>query len=937
MTHGYVNLVLHAHLPYVRHLRADRLEHRWLFEAITECYLPLLDVLEGLVRDRIPFRLTVSLSPTLMAMLADPLLQHRYASHLRRLIALAEEEIRTHRGQQPLTALAEGYRERFGYWLDVYENRYGRNLLAPFKRLAEQGVLELITTTATHAFLPYCATEAMVRAQIALGLREFVRHMGVCPRGLWLPECAYRPGLDRVLRDFGIRYTFVDAHALRCAVPAPPHDVYAPVETPEGVVMFARDPEASAQVWSNVAGYPGDPDYREYYRDIGYERPQAYLDRFLQPAGVRAPTGIKYWRVTGRGEEKEPYAPERADAKARAHAAHFWQARRTQLAALAERMATPPIATVPFDAELFGHWWYEGPRFLDALLREAAGDGEVAFTTPSCFLERFPPRHRARLPFSSWGRNGYGEVWLNGKNDWVYPLLHRRERVMIRVAERYREAASWQKRALRQALRELLLAQSSDWPFILDGQTAVPYATERVLTHVRRFDALVGMVEGAHPRSEAKLALWEAETNPLFVDGVLVSQLAAWAGMRMAADQAAAVRRVLMLTWEFPPRVVGGLARHVAELSRALVRQGIEVHVVTCAAPGVASEAEWHGVRVFRVPVDFVRADDFLHWVDQFNLAAAAMAGELMEQYTYDCLHAHDWLVERAARALRRASGLPLVTTIHATEHGRFGGLHTAMQRTIHGREAALVASSDHVIVCSQAMWREVQHVFGVPSERLTIIPNGVDRRAFRGADGAAARAQLALPSGKRLIVFVGRLVHEKGVHVLLSAVPEIAAHCPDVHVVVVGKGPMQPRLEDQARALGIEGRVTFTGFVSDETRNALLTAADVAVFPSLYEPFGIVALEAMAAGVPVVVAHTGGLAEIVRHEENGLTANPGDSRSLAEQVVRALTDDRLRRRIAEAAARDVATVYDWDGIARRTLGVYRIAAAQTQTAIRTS
>ncbi|GAB6933205.1 1,4-alpha-glucan branching protein domain-containing protein [Calditerricola satsumensis] len=937
MTSGYVNLVLHAHLPYVRHLCADRLEHRWLFEAITECYLPLLDVLEGLVRDRIPFRLTFSLSPTLMAMLADPLLQDRYVDHLRRLIALAEAEIAHHRGRGPYAALAEGYRERFAYLRDIYENRYGRNLLVPLKRLAEQGALELITTTATHAFLPYCATEEMVRAQIAVGLREFARHMGFCPQGLWLPECAYRPGLGRVLRAFGLRYTFVDAHALRCAVPTPPHDVYAPVETPEGVAVFARDPKASAQVWSRFTGYPGDPDYREYHRDIGYERPQAYLDRYLEPAGVRAPTGIKYWRVTGRSETKEPYVPERANARARAHAAHFWHARRTELTVLAERMATPPVATVPFDAELFGHWWYEGPRFLDALLREAASDGAVAFTTPSRYLDRHPPCHKAELPFSSWGRNGYGEVWLNGKNDGIYPLLHRRERAMIRVAERYRTASAWQKRALCQALRELLLAQSSDWPFILDGQTAVSYATERVRMHVQRFDALVGMVEGTHPRDEAKLALWEAETNPFAIDGVLINQLAAWAGIKPAAVWPAPVKRVLLLTWEFPPRIVGGLARHVAELSRALVRQGVEVHVLTCAVPGTASEEVWHGVRVFRVPVAFVRDDAFLHWVDQFNLATVAKAGELLEQYAYDCLHAHDWLVERAARALQRAARLPLVTTIHATEHGRFGGLHTALQRAIHGREAALVASSDHVIVCSQAMRREVRRLFAVPPERLSVIPNGVDRTAFRGANGAAARAQLGLPPGKRLVVFVGRLVHEKGVHVLMSAVPEIVAHCPDVHVVVVGKGPMLPHLEDQARAMGIAERVTFTGFVPDALRNGLLVAADVAVFPSLYEPFGIVALEAMAAGAPVVVSHTGGLAEIVRHEENGLTAYPGHARSLAEQVVRVLTDERLRGRIAEVSAREVATVYDWDGIARRTLEAYRAALRQKQAATRTS
>ncbi|MBE3581646.1 MAG: glycosyltransferase family 4 protein [Thermoanaerobacteraceae bacterium] len=383
--------------------------------------------------------------------------------------------------------------------------------------------------------------------------------------------------------------------------------------------------------------------------------------------------------------------------------------------------------------------------------------------------------------------------------------------------------------------------------------------------------------------------------------------------------------RLLHLSWEYPPHSVGGLARHVEDLTHALAAQGQDVHVITIGRPEASGmQRQEKGVFVHRVEAYPVHAPDFVTWVLQLNIRFLEEAIFLWRHYgPFHLIHAHDWLVAFAGRALKHAYRLPLVATIHATEAGRNRGIHNDLQRYIHSVEWWLTYEAWRVVVCSQHMREEVQGLFQVPLDKITVIPNGVMPSKFREADPPPeVRRRYALPQ-ERIIFFVGRLVVEKGVQVLLEAMPQVLARCPEAKLVVAGQGPMEGELKSRAWELGIAHKVCFTGYVDDRTRNQLYRLAEVAVFPSLYEPFGIVALEAMAAGVPVVVSETGGLKEIVTHGINGMRAFPGNTHSLADNIVALLQDPALAARVKEGGRRLVKEVYDWRQIARRTWELY--------------
>jgi glycogen(starch) synthase len=380
-----------------------------------------------------------------------------------------------------------------------------------------------------------------------------------------------------------------------------------------------------------------------------------------------------------------------------------------------------------------------------------------------------------------------------------------------------------------------------------------------------------------------------------------------------------------MLSWEYPPKVVGGLARHVQELSEALVDRGHEVHVLTSECPGEPLDSQQQGVFVHRARSGYPATRDFFTSVLNLNFAllerALALGSELEE---VALLHAHDWLVVYAAVALKHARRRPLVATIHATEWGRNRGLHNDLSRRISDAEWWLAYEAWQVITCSYHMRDEVRSIFQVPPDKLAVLPNGVKRGVFRRTAEAPAVRERFAGSGEKLVLYVGRLVQEKGARVLVEATPKILHFAPGTKLVIAGAGPLAAELAGRAAELGVAGQAVFPGFVDDATRNALLTTADVAVYPSTYEPFGIVALEAMAAGTPVVVSDTGGLAEIVVHGVNGLKAYPGDADSLANNVLTLLHNPELARELAEQALEDVRDFYDWSGIAGATEEVYR-------------
>ena len=417
-------ILLHAHLPYVRHPEHEQfLEEDWLFEAITETYLPLVDLLFRLAEEGVPFRLAMTVTPTLGHMLRDPLLIERYERHLAQLIALTESEARRMAGAPGAEAarfhLLWLFRVR-EWWEDVAE----RDIVGALGKLQDHG-LELVACAATHGFLPLMALPGSVDAQVRLGVGAHREMFGREPAGFWLPECAYTPGLDNVLADHGLRWTALDSHGLVRATPRPRTAVWAPVFMPSGVAAFGRDRESARQVWSTVDGYPGDVDYREFYRDAGWDAPLDALHPFL-PGGTRKFTGLKLHRITGR-EPKDFYDRAAAMRAVGRHASHFVGECAARLRQLRACMDVPPVVFAPFDAELFGHWWFEGVQWLEAVLRKCAASAEVPLTTPAAYLGVYDTHQLVEPAASSWGDAGHWGVWLDPVNSWIYPLLHAAE------------------------------------------------------------------------------------------------------------------------------------------------------------------------------------------------------------------------------------------------------------------------------------------------------------------------------------------------------------------------------------------------------------------------------------------------------------------------------------------------------------------------------
>ncbi|MEN6626969.1 MAG: 1,4-alpha-glucan branching protein domain-containing protein [Candidatus Sumerlaeia bacterium] len=511
---GYQCLVLHAHLPFVRHPEYEEsLEERWLFDALTECYLPLLSVIDGWRRDGLGFGLTLSLTPTLLAMLRDDLLMGRYRRHLDRLVDLAHREVTRTRLMPEFNNLARHYLERFEACRRNLDERWGGDPAGAFAAIAREGQLELLGGPATHPFLPLFLHEPeSIRAQLRIGLAETERQLGIRPPGLWSPECGWAPGLDIFMRTAGIGYTFVDAHGLIAAWPPQP-GVHAPVRTPAGMVIFGRDPETSRQVWNARIGYPGDPAYREFYRDIGHDLDREWLGELL-PGGVRANTGIKYHRVTGPVGlgDKAIYDSNAVVGRTAAHAEHFVNSRAEQAKKLGRDMDRPPLIVSPYDAELFGHWWYEGPMFLDAAMRRlCAPDSPIVPVTPTAYLRRHGIASVAQPAFSSWGEGGYAQIWLNEMTEWIYPRLDAAARSMRTLAAR-EDLDALAQRALTQMGRELLLAQASDWPFLIRIGSAPHYARQRLEEHLGSIERLAQQIK-ANAVDEPWLADLESRHN----------------------------------------------------------------------------------------------------------------------------------------------------------------------------------------------------------------------------------------------------------------------------------------------------------------------------------------------------------------------------------------------------------------------------------------
>ncbi len=484
-----VAIVLHAHLPDCRRpARPASLEESWFFEAMTGTYLPLIGVFERLAREGARARITLSLSPPLLLMLEDADLLRRCRHHLDDMAALALRDAR---------AGPPALRDAAAFQADVFEKsihaldavcREG-GAARVFLRFRETGMLELATTAASHAFLPAHQTRPQaIHAQIAIALDIFRRRFGCAPRFFWLPECGYFPGLDAILARRGLESFALEESGVRASSPPAP-GAQVPVRCPGGTVALARNSGLSRLVWSSESGYPGHADYREFHHDHihAWSAPDIARDLGHPPRTHLA--GLKYWRVTGRGESKEPYDPARATARARADAQHF--------VATLTRDAPHGICLLPFDAELFGHWWFEGPQWLEATLRLLTESDACDVTTASGAIDATPAMHSGTPAASTWGHRADNSFWVTHETAWVYPQL-------AALGDRLRALASGQppvspgrlrERALQRAAQLLLLAQASDWPFMVSAGPLASLAQTRLGHLISSAGQLLEMIE----------------------------------------------------------------------------------------------------------------------------------------------------------------------------------------------------------------------------------------------------------------------------------------------------------------------------------------------------------------------------------------------------------------------------------------------------------
>ncbi len=529
---GAFTFVLHSHLPYVR--LAGRWPHgeEWIHEALMETYIPLLITLNDLIDEGIRFRLTLGITPVLGEQLSDPDVVDHFDQYLNDRIAAAERDIAYFESESSsdphLRFLAEWSKSNFQRIQTAFNQRFNRSVIDELRRLQDEGWIEIMTSAATHAYLPLLGRDSAINAQVRMGVRSYERHFGRKPSAFWLPECGYRPayitdtgrmrpGLEYFLAENGIRVFFSEAHTItggdpvgvaggdivgpygeikrRYVIPreqtAPPrsattflpYGVGDSTQYPEtvnsGVSVIGRNVRVGQQVWSAQTGYPGDFDYREFHRRSGT-------------------SGIPYWRITNKQTplgEKDLYQPEWASCKVDQHAEHFVHLVGDQLRQFRKQTGEFGLVSANYDTELFGHWWFEGVDWLGNVLRHMAKNPDIEMTTASHHVAAHPPKTTLNLPESSWGTGGNHFIWDNADNHWMWQPIHETELRMENLATMYVDPTPDEEAVLKQAAREVMLLQSSDWGFLVTTGQAREYAIQRFNQHLDRFDKLASALE----------------------------------------------------------------------------------------------------------------------------------------------------------------------------------------------------------------------------------------------------------------------------------------------------------------------------------------------------------------------------------------------------------------------------------------------------------
>jgi len=543
---GYFSFVLHSHLPYVLSHGSWPHGTDWLFEAAAETYVPLLDVCRRLADEGIHGGITLGITPILAEQLATEIFADGFVDYLTQKIEASENDVAdfSRRGEGEMEGLARMWRDYYREMLEHFTDRYDRDIISAFRKLQDEGVIEIITCAATHGYLPLLGYDEAVRAQVRLGVAAYRRHFGVDPRGIWLPECAYRPayhwefpiegagaaydrvGVEEVLYENGIDYFIIDSHLLEggkavgayldrsgelraiwdrflaehpeTAVDEPrqPYEPYlvSSSGSKKTASVFTRDPKTALVVWSGEHGYPGDGNYLDFHKK-------------------HFPGGNRYWRVTGPKVDmgkKEVYRPEHIADRIGENASHFVGLVSHTLSEYRDQTGRGGIVTAPYDAELFGHWWFEGPMFIYRVLKEIHDNPEVSLTTLSGYYEQHPPRTVVSIPEGSWGEGGFHWIWFNDWTKWTWKHIYDAEGKMVRLAREHADTDDpGLARVLRQMGRELLLMESSDWQFLISTWAARDYAEMRFSRHSEDFDRLFGIARIIIGGGEPHTGDWE--------------------------------------------------------------------------------------------------------------------------------------------------------------------------------------------------------------------------------------------------------------------------------------------------------------------------------------------------------------------------------------------------------------------------------------------
>ncbi len=544
---GAFTFVLHSHLPYAR--LAGRWPHgeEWIHEAAAETYVPLLNALYDLKEEGVPFKITIGLTPILVEQLADEQVKDHFDAYLDEKIEAAQKDIpRFEKEGNPHAAyLARFYLEWFEGIKQSFDVRYGRDIVGAFRRLQDEGLIEISTSAATHGYLPLLGTDSAIYGQVKTGVAAYERHFGRAPRAIWLPECAYRPayltetgkmrpGIERFLQELGLKVFFSETHTIeggqpvgvaagdaigpygeikrryvipvQAAIPPRAATTYLPyyvsdttagpgAEQHSGVAVIGRNNRTGMQVWSGDWGYPGEADYREFHKKD-------------------AISGLQYWRVTGPRVDlgfKDYYHPDWASYRVAEHARHFAWLVADLLKQYKADTGNYGLISSNYDTELFGHWWFEGVEWIKQVLRLLAESPDVELVTASGFVEAHPPMEVLHIPESSWGMGGNHWTWDNHDTHWMWGPIHSAEGRMEALAARFTSPAPAEEKVLNMAARELLLLESSDWPFLVTTGQAREYAIRRFTRHVERFEALAASLEAGSPDERLADELYEVD------------------------------------------------------------------------------------------------------------------------------------------------------------------------------------------------------------------------------------------------------------------------------------------------------------------------------------------------------------------------------------------------------------------------------------------